>query len=127
MTALLLWTFVLTVLTVLNVLRDLVPAAALFQSFTCVCPLQRGCVLLRVPSGAVVVIPAKLFSHERLWRGDPSGRRFCGDLPGREGFRLAAAFQRCKVAFVATLASSPISISQRSDARARSFSRNLRP
>jgi hypothetical protein len=59
MTALLVWTFVLTLF---NVLRDLVPAVTLVPVIhLSVRLLQRGSILLRVPSSAAVVIPAKLF------------------------------------------------------------------
>jgi hypothetical protein len=65
MTALLLWTFVLTFV---NVLRDLVPAVTLFPSFI----YAFGCFsivvfLLSVPPSAVVVILARVhFSTDRM-------------------------------------------------------------
>ena len=64
-TALLGWNFVLTFL---NVLRDLVPAVTLVPVIhLSVRLLQCGSILLLVPSGAVVVIPAReFFFHERL-------------------------------------------------------------
>jgi hypothetical protein len=67
MTALLLWTFVLTFL---NVLRDLVPAVTLFQSFVYAFGCQCGCILLRVPSSAVVPIFARDMAGLRIckWR-----------------------------------------------------------
>jgi hypothetical protein len=52
------------VVVVLNVLWDLVPAVTLFQSFIIRSAASVCSILLRVPSA--VVIPAKLFSYERL-------------------------------------------------------------
>ena len=73
MTALLVWTFVFTFL---NVLRDLVPAVhAVHVVHLCVWLLQRGSILLRLPSSAVVVIVARPLSYTRQQpRIPPCGR-----------------------------------------------------
>ena len=94
MTALLMWTFFLTFL---NVLRDLVPVVTLFSSFI----YAFGCFsvavfFLPVPQGAVVVISAKLSSHERLWRvtgqeGDPAAIWLPGGVQFGSG--VSQAFQ----------------------------------
>ena len=102
MTALLLQSFVLTFL---NVLRGLVPAVTLFQSFIYAVACFRVAAFLPVLQRLVVVIPAQvLFLRTAVARVI----RKEGDLWGfgcRRGLESSDPFQRWWRAFVSSVAS----------------------
>jgi len=91
MTALLLQSFVLTFL---NVLRGLVPAVTLFQSFIYAVACFRVAAFLPVLQRAVAVIPAKvLFPTNGCGAGDRKGRRSAGTLAAGRGWSRLTRFR----------------------------------